>query len=438
MAEKKTIKIAQISKDFNLKSKDVLDVFKEVGLEKKTGGGAESEEYELFIHKITASHQIKNIDDYIDGKTKVSVIAPKSEEKPTAEPEKKAEAPKADAPKPEAAKPEAPKPASAPKAEAKVERAPQPKFEAKPEQRPAPDRQQRFEQRDRRVDGPRDNRPRQGTTENNPNVYRPQDKKQNNNYQRYNDRPGDDPFAKRRNDMNRAAEGFRKSGQQQGQRPDVKRPEPVKQQTPVKVQSADASALRPAQQAALEKAQKAQAAPQPQKKAEPKKEQQKAQKRELRTITPTIDMKNVKGGVNINAEYTAQQPKTRVVDMRTSDVNLSKYDDRYNDRFFAIANGGDTKAQKQKLKKQDNRGQNQKSAKDKERAAQEKIKRMEAERARNKQLEITVPDEITVSELAIRLKKTSGEVIKKLMMMGEMKGLNDVIDYATAELIADE
>ena len=438
MAEKKTIKIAQISKDFNLKSKDVLDVFKEVGLEKKTGGGAEAEEYELFIHKITASHQIKNIDDYIDGKTKVSVIAPKSEEKPTAEPEKKAEAPKADAPKPEAAKPEAPKPASAPKAEAKVERAPQPKFEAKPEQRPAPDRQQRFEQRDRRVDGPRDNRPRQGTTENNPNVYRPQDKKQNNNYQRYNDRPGDDPFAKRRNDMNRAAEGFRKPGQQQGQRPDVKKPEPVKQQTPVKVQSADASALRPAQQAALEKAQKAQAAPQPQKKAEPKKEQQKAQKRELRTITPTIDMKNVKGGVNINAEYTAQQPKTRVVDMRTSDVNLSKYDDRYNDRFFAIANGGDTKAQKQKLKKQDNRGQNQKSAKDKERAAQEKIKRMEAERARNKQLEITVPDEITVSELAIRLKKTSGEVIKKLMMMGEMKGLNDVIDYATAELIADE
>ena len=63
---------------------------------------------------------------------------------------------------------------------------------------------------------------------------------------------------------------------------------------------------------------------------------------------------------------------------------------------------------------------------------------MEQERARAKQLEITVPDEITVSELAIRLKKTSAEVIKKLMMMGEMKGLNDVIDYGTAEIIADE
>ena len=52
MAEKKAIKITQISKDFNLKSKDVLDVFKEVGLEKKTGGGAEMEEYELFLHKL--------------------------------------------------------------------------------------------------------------------------------------------------------------------------------------------------------------------------------------------------------------------------------------------------------------------------------------------------------------------------------------------------
>ena len=123
--------------------------------------------------------------------------------------------------------------------------------------------------------------------------------------------------------------------------------------------------------------------------------------------------------------------------MRTSDVNLSKYDDRFNEQYLAIARGTDGKAAKQKLKKQDNKGQFQKSAKDKERAAQEKIKRLEAEKARKKQLEITVPDEITVTELASRLKKTSAEVIKKLMLMGEMKGVNDVVDYATAELVAD-
>ena len=170
-----------------------------------------------------------------------------------------------------------------------------------------------------------------------------------------------------------------------------------------------------------------------------KKEEKKAQKQQFKTITPTVDRSSVKGGVNIGAEYVSDTaPKTRVVDTRTTDVNLSKYDDRYNDQYYAILNGGDSKAQKQKLKKQDNRGQNQKSAKDKERAAQEKIKKLEAERARNKQLEITVPDEITVTELASRMKKTAAEVIKKLMFMGEMKGLNDVIDYGTAELIADE
>ena len=111
---------------------------------------------------------------------------------------------------------------------------------------------------------------------------------------------------------------------------------------------------------------------------------------------------------------------------------------RYNDKYSGIARGTDNSSSKTKLKKQDNRGQNQKGAKDKERAAQEKMKRLEAERARAKQLEVTVPDEITVSEFATRIKKSSGEVIKKLMMMGEMKGMNDVIDYATAELIADE
>ncbi len=431
MAEKKAIKISQISKDFNLKSKDVLDIFKDSGIEKKTGGSAEGEEYELFLHVITASHQIKNIDDYIDGKTKISVEGEKVE--------KKASEP-------------TPAPKAEPKPEIKAEPKPEVKAEPKPEKKPEMRATQPERTQTRRDAQPREQRtpaaqPRTFVNQqnSNPNVYRPQDKKQNAYYPKYNDRPGDDPFAKRRNDMNRAAEGFRKPGQPgaQGQRPEIKKAAPVATPapSPVKAQTAEASALRPAQQAALEKAQKQKLqAPvaQPQKKEQQKKEQQKTQKRELRTITPVVDLKNVKGGVNLNAEYVTQQPKTRVVDMRTSDVNLSKYDDRYNERFFAIANGGDTKAQKQKLKKQDNRGQNQKSAKDKERAAQEKIKRMEAERARNKQLEITVPDEITVSELAIRLKKTSAEVIKKLMLMGEMKGLNDVIDYATAELVADE
>ena len=446
MAEKKSVKIAQISKDFNVKTKDILDIFKDAGIEKKSGAAVENDEYELFLHVATKSHQIKNIDDYLDGKTKITVVNEKAEQPKEAKPE----------PKPEVK----PAPKAAP--EVKAEPKPQPKPEAKPaptvkveQPKPQQDRSQQDRPQRRPEGKPNfENKPRQPQGQqgaiSTPNVYRPGDKKQNNSYSRYNDRPSDDPFAKRRNDMYRAAEGMRKPGAQQGnqQKPQQEQfKKPMPQQTAPKVEVKEApvaqvNTLRPAQQAQIEKAQKQaqqpqQVAQQP-KKEQPKKEQQKAQKRELRTITPTVDIKNVKGGVNINADYVEQQPKTRVVDMRTSDVNLSKYDDRYNERFFAIANGNDTKAQKQKLKKQDNRGQNQKSAKDKERAAQEKIKKMEAERARNKQLEITVPDEITVTEFASRLKKTSAEVIKKLMLMGEMKGLNDVIDYATAELIADE
>ena len=258
-----------------------------------------------------------------------------------------------------------------------------------------------------------------------------------------------DPFAKKRENMNREANGFRKPTDAGFRKPadaGFKKPMPQTQEKkPVaEVKAAPAvqpNTARPAQLAALEKQKQAElrAKQQPVVVAE-KKEQKKdkVQKQQFKTITAGVS-KDVKGGVNISSDYQSESvSKTRVVDTRISDVNLSKYDDRYNDQFYAIANGTDTKAQKQKLKKQDNKGQNVKSAKDKERAAQEKIKRLEAEKARKKQLEITVPDEITVGELAIRLKKTSADVIKKLMFMGEMKMVNDTIDYATAEIIADE
>ena len=68
----------------------------------------------------------------------------------------------------------------------------------------------------------------------------------------------------------------------------------------------------------------------------------------------------------------------------------------------------------------------------------EKMKRAAFEKAKNTQLSITVPDEITVGELATRLKVSSSELIKKLMMMGVMATVNQLIDYDTAYLMADE
>ena len=395
------VKISQISKDFNIKTKDITDAFKELGYDKKSGAVVEDEELEIFINYMTLAHQIKSMEAYTTGKVKISVIGEKK-----------------------AAKPEAPKPVTPPAPEKPEEKKPEVK---KPAEAPADRPQPKPKTDTRRPDYQQD---RRGAVSNSQVYYAPKPQ-----YQRYSAAPQDDPFAKRRENMNRMAEG-RRPQNQTGQRPQEKPYQPVQQ--PQTVKPAAASTVRPAQQAQLEKQQrlaKQQAQPQT---AAPKKEEKKAAKQQFKTITPTIDMSNVKGGVNINSDYKAEAPKTRVVDMRTSDVNLSKYDERYNEQFFAIANGTDTKAQKQKLKKQDNRGQNTKSAKDKERAAQEKIKRLEAERARSKPLEITVPDEISVGELATRLKKTSAEVIKKLMFMGEMKTVNDVVDYATAELIADE
>ncbi len=424
-------KISQISKDFNMKSKDVVDLFNELDIKKNTSGTVDDAELNLFISKLSLTHSMKNIADYISGKVKISVSEEdkskekKSDIKPAPEFKPAEEIKKADVKKPET------KPAAAVKQNENQPRrdsdfkkpAAEKQNTATEYHNPNYNKDNRQGQRPRRDDQPR--------------------------YSKYNERPQENPFAKKLDSMKRNAEGYRPKPGERPITPVSPKTEakqvPTPQATQAKPQAnvskeSDVNTLRPAQKLQLERQQKlaekqkTETVP----KQEQKKEEKKTQKQQFKTITPTVDMKNVKGGVNINVEYTATAPKTRIVDTRTSDVNLSKYDDRYNDRYFSIANGTDTKASKQKLKKQDNRNQNTKSAKDKERAAQEKIKRMEAERARNKPLEIAVPEQITVSELATRLKKNSGELIKKLMLMGEMKGLNDVVDYATAELIADE
>ena len=52
--------------------------------------------------------------------------------------------------------------------------------------------------------------------------------------------------------------------------------------------------------------------------------------------------------------------------------------------------------------------------------------------------EITIPDSITVKDLAQEMKKTTGEVIKKLLELGIMATLNNEVDFDTAYLIAQE
>ncbi len=128
---------------------------------------------------------------------------------------------------------------------------------------------------------------------------------------------------------------------------------------------------------------------------------------------------------------------TRVVDTRGSNVDLSKYDERLEN----FSSGMDeSQSNKQKLKKQNQRGDNRGTGRksDKERAAMDKKQKAALEKAKKQPLKVTIPDEISVSELASRLKVTAAEVVKKLMLMGMMVTVNQVIDFDTAYLIADE
>ncbi|MDD2955134.1 MAG: translation initiation factor IF-2 [Oscillospiraceae bacterium] len=126
---------------------------------------------------------------------------------------------------------------------------------------------------------------------------------------------------------------------------------------------------------------------------------------------------------------------SRHVDMRAANVELDKYNERYEN--IAPTNmvvAKDNGVKKQKLTQRSaQKGRPQFSRKDKE---AQKMRKLEMERQRRQKLEITIPDEITVGELALRLKVQAAEIIKKLMLNGVMAAQNDVIDYDTAALVA--
>ena len=138
-----------------------------------------------------------------------------------------------------------------------------------------------------------------------------------------------------------------------------------------------------------------------------------------------------------NQQPQKQRSKTevRVVDTRgTSNVDLGRYDEKLLNYDSSVPDS--THTGKQKIKKKNKFApQEQRNAKGGKNAPKQN-------KPQNKpkpvQLSIVVPDEITVGELASRMKQTAANVIKKLMSMGVMAGINDVVDYDTAYLVADE
>ena len=128
------------------------------------------------------------------------------------------------------------------------------------------------------------------------------------------------------------------------------------------------------------------------------------------------------------------------VDTRTVDVNVDKFNARYDDladsRNMPNKRKNQPTGKKEKFNNRNNR-RGQQFGRRRETEA-ERLQRIQLEKARNAQLKISIPDEITVGELAARLKQTAAKVVAKFMQMGEMHAISDVVDFDTAALIAEE
>ncbi|MEG1849634.1 MAG: translation initiation factor IF-2, partial [Oscillospiraceae bacterium] len=123
------------------------------------------------------------------------------------------------------------------------------------------------------------------------------------------------------------------------------------------------------------------------------------------------------------------------VDMRSAQVNLEKYNERYEQIAPSNITARTQGPSKQKFAGRPQRGKPIRSRREQE---AEKMRRLELERQRRQKLEVSLPDELTVGELALRLKVQAAEIIKRLMAMGTMASISDIIDYDTAALVAME
>ena len=128
--------------------------------------------------------------------------------------------------------------------------------------------------------------------------------------------------------------------------------------------------------------------------------------------------------------------KRRVIDTRATNVDVERYNQKYDDLASDSSKGRSTDniVKKQKFT---NRTQRQKGRRQKRETEQERLNRIALER-KQKPITVQIPDEIVVSELALRLKATVAEVVKKAFLMGTMVTATDTIDFDTASLIAME
>ena len=313
-----------MAKDFNMKSKDLLDMLTACGIDSKNNHMAQLEpnEFSLLFDMLTRQNQTVNMKAYLEGKADIP-----ADKKPKRE-------------KPQKAKPAAPKP------------------EGKPAEAPA-----------------------QAAAPTDKGAAKPADAKMQ-------QRPAAKPEIKTVHGASKSQDRFVRPG-----------------------------TIQPQQKAKQDQKQRGQGRERPQ-----------------RTIIPSASAP-VRGTVEIGGANSSPVRKTRIVDTRATSVDLSKYDEKLDK--YVQENARERAAEaRQKMRKQQSRSQSQKD-REKDRQAMERMRR-DQEKAKKAPLRVSVPDSLTVSELAAKLKITVGDLIKKLMKLGVMASANQEVDFDTAYLVADE
>ena len=136
---------------------------------------------------------------------------------------------------------------------------------------------------------------------------------------------------------------------------------------------------------------------------------------------------------------TTRVPQKKIVDTRKGgDVNLAKYDERLEDLGGERGARMQQKGGKEKFRNNNQRRGNMTFSNKRKQDEAERMRKLQLEIAKKAPLKVQIPDEISVGELASRMKKTGAEVVKCLMKNGVMASLSQIIDFDTAAIIAEE
>ena len=412
MANNPQFKVSQLAKDFNVKNKELTDILAKNGVAvKSTQASLEPAQFDILFESFTRENQIDSIEKYMSGITYIPAKEPKAEKKaesaPAAKEEKAAEAKEATGAEPVKTEPKA-EPKTEPKVE-KVAEAPKaeaPKAEEKPAQRKpeAP----KFERGAAQSRDARDAKKPQGEN-----------------------RPAQQGRGAWQNGANNAqGQKPRTFGDGQQPRGDFRPGQQRGEQTRGADRFANPFGGQPRQnQGKSFDRQGGGQFSQFKDKDKDKDSRSQNAPREKFKPQPIVRSQTVKGDENPKTRGA-----TRVVDMRAGSVDLSKYDEKL-DNFVpdsvSDARGGNFKVKKQAAPNNRmgfNNNNKNKGAKGKKSSAP----------VTKAPISVTIPEEIIVSDLASRLKVTSSEVVKRLMMLGMMVTVNQTVDYDTAAIVADE